>query len=479
VGHPEARGPERVSASFPLAVLSEPLTQSARVALERGLTELLTWQRSLAGWPEKLEAPDATPIVSLYRSGTLAGCAGMAEGEPSARLQRAFLSAQADPRFGGLDQAARAELVAQVSYAVRPRRLPLSRALSELEVGVHGLVLARSGNQGAALLPDVARDHRLGAAEFLEALAQKAGVPRETWSEKDLWVFETERVIARSRTTAPSLGSARAAAIRWLGGRVARSGAIVFGLDPRDGSETSAGPMWHGRAAIALRALDSCAEGHHPAERARRWLSREISDVLAGKPVRGWPEERAVQLGSLALAALAGIELPVDLREFAAEPALLDQPWHAAQVAAALGARAPAELIRRCARDLEVNPWAPWTAIAAHRHGDAETLTRAISGLIASVRESAPHAGGVGPGAVAELARTAASVEALSLVDDEVTRSAVRRACAFLVRHQLRAENHPLSANAEWCDGGFPVSPVNDYLQTDVTAHAALALSHI
>ncbi len=464
-----------MTASFPLACLAERLSPGAREHLRQALAQLLAWQRTLTAWPERITAPDATPIVSLYRAGALAGCAGLSEGSPAARLQRAFVTALADSRFGGVDAGGREELVAQVSYALAPRSVPVSGSVSALECGVHGLALVRPSAPLAMLLPDVARDHHLGPADFLEALAQKADTPRSRWPEDALWLFETETVIARAAPPHALPSDRRAAAIRWLSARVARSGQIVFGIEPRSGSESPRGPMWHGRAALALRALDAHPEGHAAAARLRRWLERDITDALAGKPISGWPEARPLQCGTVALAALAGLNLTPDLLQLSAEPELLQNPWHAAQVAAALGERAPAQLFSVCARDLASNPWAPWTALAAHRRGDSEILARTVPPLIDSLEHAKNGEASAPP--IPELARTAATIEALRLIDDPAAGRAIARGRAFLLRHQLRAEHYPLSRDPECCDGAFPISPVHDYLQIDVTAHALLALS--
>ena len=81
----------------------------------------------------------------------------------------------------------------------------------------------------------------------------------------------------------------------------------------------------------------------------------------------------------------------------------------------------------------------------------------------------------MGP-AVPELARTAATIEALALVPNAPARQAIDRAVGFLLRHQLSADSYPNASSAEWVSGAFPVSPVQDFLQIDVTAHALLAL---
>src|SRR5882757_8880782 len=99
-----------MSAAFPLAPLGAPLSETARRSLCGSLAELLLWQRELRKWPGVAQAPDATPIVSLYARGALCGCAGVREGPPGERILRAFVQALGDGRFGGLPVEARAEL---------------------------------------------------------------------------------------------------------------------------------------------------------------------------------------------------------------------------------------------------------------------------------------------------------------------------------------------------------------------------------
>jgi hypothetical protein len=77
--------------------------------------------------------------------------------------------------------------------------------------------------------------------------------------------------------------------------------------------------------------------------------------------------------------------------------------------------------------------------------------------------------------AVAETARTAATVEALlELPKSPATGQAIALCRQFLQRWQLRA------ATQAWLpvehDGAFPVSPIRAYSQIDTTGHALLAL---
>lgn len=144
---------------------------------------------------------------------------------------------------------------------------------------------------------------------------------------------------------------------------------------------------------------------------------------------------------------------------------------------AALGKHAPSELWQACQRNLEAEPWAPWTALAAKARGDTATLERAVAALVAAVPEHGPHAGGVGPGPVPEIARTAATVEALMGLDSADARAACAGARAFLLKHQLHGARCAKARDAALVHGAFPQTPVHDFLQIDVAGHALLALS--
>jgi len=465
-----------MNSAFPLQALSRPLAPPERESLHSALEGLLLWQRDLRKWPEIAAVPDATPIVSLYAKGALCGCAGVSDGTPQERLARAFVQALGDGRFGGLDRETRHELRAQVSYVKAVTPVEPRRAAQMLEVGSHGIAVASRGRP-VTLLPDVARDHSLDAEGMLATLERKGNNTRAEWPADGLYLFETDSVLARPDADPDLISDPIEAAAAWLARRVDAEGRVTFGMNARTGEQHQLSPMFHGRCAILVRALLSQRNARGAAVRARRHLQTELMRALAGQTVEQWPEDPSLVAGTLALGALAGIELSDALQAYARRPEILSVPWHAAQVVAALGKHAPSELWAACQRNLEAEPWAPWTALAAHARDDAETLARATAALIASIPEHGPHVGGVGPGTVPELARTAATVEALMLVDSAEARAACSRARAFLLRHQLNGARYAPTRDPASVHGAFPQTPVHDYLQIDVTGHALLALS--
>ena len=462
----------RRAASTPIPALARPLSPALRRELTRSLGGLLRWQQQLDDWPRVGRQPAGTPIVSLYLDGALRGCMGFSEGPPRERLARAFMQALTDPRFGGVAHAARARLVAQVTYPVRLRQVRLERAEELLAPGVHGLVLSQRAAPPTVLLPDVAREYELDASGFLQALEHKASLARAAWGEHRLHTFETESVVVRPNgQRASALGSSQAA-VQWLARQVAADGSVTFGVDPRSGERHGEGLMRHGRAAVVAQSLALYAAGRAAAKRACAWLERELVRGLSGR-LASFPREAPLVAGTLALAKLAGVPCDAPLREIAASPALEAAPWHAAQVVCALGAAAPTRLYRAAVNALESEPRAPWTALAARAVGDRATLARVARVLAAWVPNAGAHAGGVGVGTLPELALTALVVEALGGTKERAARA---RALGFVLRQQHLTNLPPDIVDPALALGAFPLTPVHAYLRSDVTAHALIAL---
>lgn len=161
------------------------LCSLAREAIEFGLRE----GREPAPDPERYElelrAPGAS-FVTLRRGGELRGCTGSLEAvrplvEDVAR--NAWRSASADPRFPPLGASELVNLEISVSVLSPLEPFPASSEedlLARLRTGVDGLVL-REGGHCATFLPSV-WESLPEPRDFLDALRQKAGLPRGHWS---------------------------------------------------------------------------------------------------------------------------------------------------------------------------------------------------------------------------------------------------------------------------------------------------------
>ena len=211
--------------------------------------------------------------------------------------------------------------------------------------------------------------------------------------------------------------------------------------------------------------------------RARKRLALDAAKALAGGAIEGWPVDPAKVAGTLAHLSRAGVDVKRSLLAMAESLEVVRVPWHAAQVATALGAEAPESLVRACIADLEVRPWAPWTVLAlADRQGGVES--RAVEALVASVRADPPHRGGVSMTPIPEVALTALTVEALrSVRPTQPVRAAIERGMAFVLAWQVTADRAPAAFAVDCSVGAFVGSPIASGLRADVTAHAYLALA--
>jgi hypothetical protein len=238
-----------------------------------------------------------------------------------------------------------------------------------------------------------------------------------------------------------------------------------------------AGEMHHARSAVVIQAL--AAHGGYAARvsRARQRFARDAATALSGGAVVAWPSHPAKIAGTLAHLARAGIDVGDALLAMASLPEVRAVPWHAGQVAAALGKGAPEALWQACVSDLRVRPWAPWTLLAATQRGDWDVVNHAAQALVESVRTRTPHRGGVGVTEVPEVALTALTVEALRGVRaTREAKAAIARGDEFLRKWQITRERVPAPFDPKASVGAFVGSPISSGLRGDVTGHAYLAL---
>jgi AmmeMemoRadiSam system protein A len=129
-------------------------------------------------------------FVTLWME-ELRGCIGfpypvkpLAEAVQEAAISAAFQ----DPRFPPV----RAEEMAHIEIEISVLTVPKSIEASQIQVGVHGLIVSR-GNRSGLLLPQVAMEYHWNAQTFLEQTCVKAGLSPEAWKEKiNLYAFEAQ-----------------------------------------------------------------------------------------------------------------------------------------------------------------------------------------------------------------------------------------------------------------------------------------------
>ena len=181
----------------PAPALATPLTDTER----RFLVDLArrAVAASVRGEPAPVAEAASPPLtaargafVTLTRDGRLRGCIGYIEGiKPlvEAVVDNAASAATGDPRFPPVGEDELADLHVEVS-ALTPLR-PVDGP-GEIEIGRHGIVLAKAGRQ-AVFLPQVATEQGWDRDTTLENLALKAGLPGDAWRQDCRFqIFEAE-----------------------------------------------------------------------------------------------------------------------------------------------------------------------------------------------------------------------------------------------------------------------------------------------
>jgi AmmeMemoRadiSam system protein A len=122
----------------------------------------------------------------------LRGCIGTTEARlpaADAVVESALDAAFADPRFPPLSGGEHGGLVISVSALTPMAPVPDAEAIV---VGRDGVALEWD-DRSALFLPEVAAEQRWTAAELLEELARKAGLPRGAWRRARIKTFQSER----------------------------------------------------------------------------------------------------------------------------------------------------------------------------------------------------------------------------------------------------------------------------------------------
>ena len=131
-------------------------------------------------------------FVTIHHRGELRGCVGHIEADqPLVRIvaQCAVSACSSDPRFVPVGRGELADIDVELSLLgpLEPIAGP-----GDIEVGRHGLLIAREGRRGL-LLPQVATEWKWDAPTFLAQTCRKAGLAADAWkSGATIWRFEAE-----------------------------------------------------------------------------------------------------------------------------------------------------------------------------------------------------------------------------------------------------------------------------------------------
>ena len=122
----------------------------------------------------------AAAFVTLHEGGELRGCMGRLDpGTPLWEnvLLAGAMAAASDPRFEPVAEFELDRIRLEVSVLGATVELP---APSAFEARRHGIIVERGGRR-ALLLPQVAAELGWDEATTLDAVCQKAGLPRDAW----------------------------------------------------------------------------------------------------------------------------------------------------------------------------------------------------------------------------------------------------------------------------------------------------------
>ena len=137
-------------------------------------------------------------FVTLRIGGRLRGCIGFLEPLPTfaATLREAARrAATEDPRFPSVEPDEVDDMTVDVTL-LGPL-VPLSDA-RDFSIGDHGLVIEAHGRRGL-LLPQVAVEHDWDKTRFLEALSEKALLPRDAWEHPSCRLYRFAGTVIKGR----------------------------------------------------------------------------------------------------------------------------------------------------------------------------------------------------------------------------------------------------------------------------------------
>lgn len=188
----DAGEPENKKAGIDLGLSREERAELHEIAKKAIEAKLSSNGASVAKAVEAASSPKLKEprgaFVTLTENGSLRGCIGqiiprmpLAEAVAAMAEEAAFR----DPRFPPVRSDELPDLKIEISVLT-----PLHKTASpdEIEIGKHGLLIVKDGSVGV-LLPQVATEYGWNRTEFLENCCLKAGLPRQTWKDKDAEVY--------------------------------------------------------------------------------------------------------------------------------------------------------------------------------------------------------------------------------------------------------------------------------------------------
>jgi uncharacterized protein len=186
-----------------LPISQEDGRTAVRVARETLEAHVMGEQRKLKSWNQGIFAERQGVFVTINSAALgperLRGCIGFpypVKPLGEAIQEAAVAASSEDPRFPPVAKGELGSVVVEVSILTKPQALSTSRPQdrpSKVRIGVDGLIVSRFGLSGL-LLPQVATEFGMDQTEFLSQACMKAGLPPDSWLDKETEVqtFQAE-----------------------------------------------------------------------------------------------------------------------------------------------------------------------------------------------------------------------------------------------------------------------------------------------
>lgn len=187
---------ERVVGYASLGLFKSPYTEEEKRELlaiaKNSITEYVKNGRApeMETKNRKLRS-DGAVFVTIKEKGSLRGCIGHVQAMMplyQSVIKNAVAACSSDPRFPPMNREELKDMEVEVS--VLSPLMPVKDA-KDIRVGKHGLLI-RKGQQSGLLLPQVPTEFGWNRETFLEQLCAKAGLPRGSWRDAELYFFTAE-----------------------------------------------------------------------------------------------------------------------------------------------------------------------------------------------------------------------------------------------------------------------------------------------
>lgn len=113
-------------------------------------------------------------------------------------FQAARAAAFSDPRFFPLQEKELEKIIIEISILTKPEQIIATglKIPEKIEVGKDGLMIEFAGHSGL-LLPQVAKELRWTALDFLRGVCNKAGLPSDAWLDPRAKIYKFQAEIFR------------------------------------------------------------------------------------------------------------------------------------------------------------------------------------------------------------------------------------------------------------------------------------------